>query len=351
MKVRRFSLSGEEVFNSQWPWQSVHSSLLCLAGGVPWALQNAAIPLDASERKSVGGLWSNRATGLAEAPSSSASPRFWLATTQGLLAFKAKDLKEPLFRLGGLGCPELLCAGPDFSLFVYSAGRFLRLGIDGEAAALPHSGPEEPFRLGANWRSHAAAALCVPGSLLALDSKEERLWELAFDPSSARGFGSWRALTAQGSFPKPQSLAFDGRTLYVSCAEGFFSSDAFRSGQFVKAQASLKGLLTANASTPGFFQIDSGRLVSYAPSLAPRWSVELDASSVSGFAAGESFLALSDAKKGEIKLLSAVDGKELCVLSSSAVPGGMAPGGVSLAEPWLFVADTQGSRVLRFRIR
>ncbi len=348
MKVRRYGWNGEEHVSSSWPKNNVHSELIATAGGIVWAISNEAIALSAPREMRIGGEWTSKANGLARADDGS----WWLSTTQGIIGYDAK-LKPLGVRLGGMAGPSLLATSPDGTLIAYDSGRMLRFMADDGPASPPKCRFQETFRAGGNWKSNAIAMQFDGLKFIVLDNNAKRLW--AFDPwRTGYRESSWLPLTEENAFVKPVAMALgDGITFVVDRGELLYRKNASE-GPFAKTGLNAKGPIAAN-SLNELFIVEGGRIsaCSISPDGASKelWSVETGASCIESIAAGETFLAAIEPLTGKVSIFSSKDGSPMASLSSVDVQGGMEPISVCVMEPWVFIGDKSGKRILRLRFK
>lgn len=289
--------------------------------------------------------WSDLTTGLTHLPDGS----WWIATSQGLLEFDA--LRQPTgHRIGGLSTLPLLSVAPDGTLIAYDRGRMLRLSIDAAPDAPLHCGWREPFRVGANWRSHACAMRFDGTRFLVLDDVANRLW--AFDPwHTGWRQETWLALCPENTFKQPTSLAVGDCRLFVADAErGVLTRRHPGDGDFVPMGIAENGLLAANldgmlwVAAPN--QIDAYR-VGEKGNAELCWQQNFGEETIKGLAAGESILAVIHGNS--VCLLAVTDGSLEDEVAPDCIPGGMEPVSIAILEPWILVGDAKGRRILRFR--
>ncbi len=348
MKVRRYDWDGRELTSSLWPKPRVHSLRLVTAGGRAWALNNLAVALGSAEEVELGGKWLERISGVAHTPDGN----WWLATSQGLVGYAA-DLKPLGIRLGGMNGPSLLAAAPDGTLIAYDSGRMLRFMIDDAADAPLRCDSRAIFRVGANYKSRGAAMQFDGQAYVVLDDQANRLWR--FDPDQT-GYReqTWLPLTAENAFEQPQALALGGGRIFIRVRGEVLARPYPGDAPFAKLSLTAEGPLAANRD--GWLWLTAkGRLVALAPkadgSFEKRWQTKIDPADVIGLAAGEEYVVLIEKSAARVVILSARDGSPYAALAAADLPGGLLPASVALQEPWVFVGDQAGRRILRLRIR
>ena len=348
MKVRRYGWDGKEHVSANWPKTWVHSEQIVFAGGIAWAITNEAISLSASKDMKMGGEWTARANGLACADDGS----WWLSTAQGILGYDSK-LKPLGMRIGGMAGPSLLATATDGTIIAYDSGRMLRFMIDDGPSSPAQCTPNEPFRAGGNWRSGAKAMLFDGTRFIVLDDKTKRLW--AFDPwHTGYREAPWQALTDENVFKKPDALALvNGGVLVSDNGELLFRKHADE-GPFSKLAIEAKGPMAASKDGK-LFIVSGGKILAYAinpdGACEELWSKESGSFDIAAIAAGESFLVAIEPFAGRISAFSTTDGSQCASLTAQDIPGGMEPCSICISEPWVFVGDKAGKRILRLRLK
>ena len=347
MKIRRYAWNGKEIISSIWPRKIIHSENLAVVGGFAWALSNRAIPVS-KDLFQVGNEGTRKCDGLANAPDGS----WWISNAQGITGFDSK--MRPLNkRIGGLGEASLLSASPDGTLIVYDHGRILKMKIDDACDSPLQCHPNETFRVGGNWKSHGQAFQFDGSKFIVLDDVQSRLW--VFDPGNIERLEqTWMPLTPENSFNKPNAMAFGGYMLFVSCQDGVMMRKYPGEGKFQKTGIIAKDAISANSADTLFIAADD-RICAYAkkPSEAFEkiWTSKSQFMDIAGIAAGDSFLAVAEGIMGKVSILSVKDGSLYASLAGTDVPGGrMEPVSVCILEPWVFIYDALGKRIIRMRI-
>jgi len=350
--VSRFSLDGREIVNSSWPRTATQTKSLALMDGVAWSMGGFPCPVPPSASQLPAfkiplAPWTSWTNGLARG----SGGELWIACSQGLLGFDKKG--HPLeLRAGGTLGPKLMACAGDGTLVAYDNFRMLRLMIDDEPDSPLACAPNEPFRVGANWKSHAAAMQFDGAKFIVLDDAKGQLW--AFDPwHTGYKEDTWLPLCPEGAFKKPKGLALVGSCVFVSGPDGLFVR---RNGEesFSKLGIELGGQL-AGGPDGLLFGVSGAKLrafdFSQSPEGAPLWDSAESFTEISAFAAGQGVVAVADSFGGRVCVLSARDGRTLASLSCSSVPGGLSPSSIAVSEPWIFVGDSSGRRIVRLRLR
>ncbi len=353
LSVCRYSVEGRQVLNASWPRAHTGTKTLALMDGMAWSLCQAPTPIPQSIAqlptvKKIDASWTSWTNGIAR----ESSGRVWLSCSQGVVGFDKRG-KALGIRVGGVSGPSLLASSPDGALIAYDAGRMLKLMADDTPNAPLACNPEEPFRAGANWKSNAIAMQFDGRKFIVLDSRLKRLW--AFDPwHTGWKEDTWLPLTEENAFAKPESLAIGNGSIFVSDGGEILVRKHPGEGPFSKLGIQAKGPIAANKAN-SLFLASGNKITACATSadgsVNELWSKDIDASSVSAIAAGDSIIAAIDPLVGRVSVISAKDGSPLASISALEIPGGMEPCSVCAMEPWVFVGDKAGKRILRFRLR
>ena len=103
------------------------------------------------------------------------------------------------------------------------------------------------------------------------------------------------------------------------------------------------------------FIVSGGRISAYAitpdGACEELWSKESGSFDIAAIAAGESFLVTIEPFAGKVSAFSIKDGAQCASLVAQDIPGGMEPSSICISEPWVFVGDKAGKRILRLRLR
>ncbi len=358
-KIYRFRADGSQVTTGGWP-RTGNAEHLAVTAGAAWALVGGgAVPLaqDDAHPPSLPSLqahWTYYPNCLAADPSGG----YWMSTTQGLVHFDRRGRDDGL-RLGGLSGVRLLSAAPDGTLIAAVEGgqRMVRLYADDTPSAPLSSDANEPFRVAAGWSNKACAMAYTGAAFPILDETARQLW--AFDPwHPAWGEKPWVKLTEPGAFTAPRLLAVGDILAWI--ADGAKLLEAHQSAWSSTREVILPGM--PDASGLAALTAAGDDLVATATptavsaytrspegAFALRWQSPRPFQRIVALAATPSFIAVADSGPNEITLLSPLTGAALATITPRDVPGGMAVGALAAQGPWLFVADTAASRLLRLR--
>lgn len=352
MKIRRFSPDGKEVINGSWPRKG-HSSVLTVAGTQAWALFDGAISLpdvwkSEGDVKKVGGEWTFPSTGIAI----DAQGRYWLATNQGMLGYdshgKALDI-----RMGGMSGIRQLAVTDNGELYATLHDRMIRMPIDATPAK-PLTCGGYKFLMCGNYQSRSGGLYWDGQKFIILDEIKKMLWQ--FDQAHMKwNEKTWLPLTKPNMFKAPKSMAANKKMVFVLDGDNVVYAPVDNLNSFsalsfdhpligVKYLASRDDLLfCASVGNVAAFRIGAdGKAVQV-------WDKTSDFTDISGLAAGAQALAVIEKSSGKISLLSFADGKQVAAIAKENIPGGMSPTAVTLLEPWAFVYDDAGKRILRFQ--
>ena len=363
-KVYRFDLTGKQFPNtgpmSAWP-QPGHADVLCDAAGVPWVLDpggvgRALAPVARGLPKALnGGAWAGYPTGIAIFPSGET----WVACAQGLLGFDRKG-RPTGKRLGGLGDPGLVAAGPDGTVLALleNSQRFARLSADDAPETPFASNANEPWRVANGWGGKAVGCAWDGKGYLTLDAGGSKaLWR--FDPDhTAFAETPWTRIGKEKALADPRGLAvgdaycwvLDGAKL-LQLGPGAW--DSAPQEVTLPQGTDLSAVVALCSSGDDRLFLATKTTVSC---LARRgeawviaWRTEGVFQGIAAVCASGGLLLVADRAGASV---AAVDeaGEVVSRLGAAEVAGGFEPVGVSAAAGWAFVADAKGHRMLRLRL-
>mgnify|MGYP006279728981 CR=1 FL=1 len=360
-KVYRFKSDGEQVRTDWWPrpvfarrLQRVDRTVWGLTsfGGI--ALPEKLIRLDDAARVDLS--WTYPPTGIAR----DRNGRMWLGSTQGVVRYEEAG-RPGDYRLGGLPGVVAMAVASDGTAVatVQGGGRHVRLYIDDRPHAPLLCNGNEPWRTGRGWTGRASDIAWNGAFYLVTDRIHGRLWQ--FDPRNTGPHRkAWHPVTPEGVFAQVRHLAVghahawiqDGTSLLHLPPPDFREPGTVRFGQ---ASPPAGPLALAARTDRELYTASSTRLTAWKTQLAKtawvkRWDVALDGADVADLAVSERLVAVSDRAGKRILLFDTGRGGRLGALEAHSIPGGLAPGAVSLRGRWLLVADTAGDRIVRCRV-
>ncbi|OGV62452.1 MAG: hypothetical protein A3K19_33380 [Lentisphaerae bacterium RIFOXYB12_FULL_65_16] len=364
--IHRFRMDGTELRNPHWPRPVPgHAERLAAIDGMAWvscsdgtglALPDAVFRDDDVRR--FPGQWTLYGRGLALSAQSAAA---WVASSQGLVEYDS--LGKPVGRrMGGLPGVRTLAVAPDGTMVaaVEDGQRFIRLWVDDAPDAVLRSNGNEPWRTGNGWRCRAASVSWAGPHYLVLDEIEKRLW--AFDPwHTAWKETPWIALTEKDTLTAPRAATAHNRTAWVLDGDRLLfgnlqqpvtlaaatvdGSPALSGFTFATALSETRVVLASRQELLALEHCGGGRH-------AVLWKAEAGVTDVRGLAAGDGFVAVTDAgaPNAPVIVIDPDTGRRLCTLASDTVPGGFTPGALAASGRWLYAADAAESRIVRLTV-
>ena len=358
-KIYRYEVSAEgsgiQVIRGSWP-RPGGSTILPVLPDQAWMLNgNEATPLSPSPSGefaagTLGPYWIAAANGLAKDPAGG----YWISCRQGLLHVDGK-----VRRLGGTPGIGAMAIDNDGNLVALAeeGQRLIRFSIDDGPDDPVRSSTDGPFRIGGSWQGRGNDLAWDGRRFLVTDRISRCLWTVLL-PELQDEKSGWGKLTGAGALAGPQATARIGNGDFIlddgvlrpwSASTGELLPPltlpaATDGGQpFTRLAGSKSGLcILASETHVVAYQLDDQG------SLRPLWTYD-DFSAVSGLAASNDEVFVSDAKQGRVSIFDGLSGRALGSLDA-ATQGGMKPGALTVSFPWLFVADDAGYRVLRFRL-
>lgn len=330
-KIRRFKPDGTLDTAGDWPLPVFAAGLFKLdaetwvvaMGGKVFRLGGGSFTFP----------WGDAVFGLAKVPSGN----MFLACSQGLVEFASDG--TALGRLGGIPKVECMAASDDGYLVVAveHGQRLLRLGVDDNPDGVLQADAAW-WKTGCNYQSKAVALAWDGAQYLVLDAVEGVLWSFDFKRRQ-HVLNPWTALTPKATFTSPSALAYGDERPWIVDAAGLWKTLPAAPNFKANALAFAGNVLVA-AAPDGIRGHDTTG--------AERWRLPPQAASLA--ACGSGLVAASLPASGELVLLDPREGKILARLDAASIPGGMKPGALAAAGPWLFVYDSQGCRVIRLKI-
>jgi hypothetical protein len=345
-KVYRFAPDGTQVTRDGWP-RPCQAKLLANLGDEVWAVSEggAAQRLRLGQERAAadptfGGAGTMYASGLAR----DAEGCYWLAGSQGLVRFDRRG--QPLGqRLGGLDGVRALSIAPDGTVIAaLEKGQLMaRLALDDEPGGPLANNANEPWRVGAGWQDRAAALAWDAGRFLVADEVGKQLWQ--FDPWHT-GYQEkpWVKLTEPGSVTQPAAVAV-GDLKFWLLADGKLRE--YRrpdlTAKDLPLPADFQPLALAAADDATLYLASADRVQAWRDGKLA-WTAG-GFKSIAGLAAASDGVLVSDREARRLVWLR--DGKEIGDL---ALPG-WRPGAVAARGGWAVVADEDGHRLVRVRVR
>lgn len=350
MFIRCYDWDGREIKTNTWPRMQTHSSHLARVKEQIWALDYMAVGIpDASHNEiQLTEDWMCMTNSVAQAHDGS----WWFATSQGLIGYDTQ-FKPLNIRVGGLVEPKCLVVSPDNLLLVYDTHCLYRMMIDDLPQTPLDSRRDADYRIGGNYKSQAVGIQFHPDGYVVLDQVERRLWQWDIDQEVLRQ-KKWVALTDADTFTNPQALAMGIGRLFVCDAGEILSSSYPGDSQFHPMNLKADGLIAVNKDNI-LCLIHEGRLAAYAVdktgNTTKKWQTEVRTLKVTAMTLGQNYIVLVEKMSGKVTAFSIKDGSMYATMQASGVTEGMRPLSVALSEPWVFVGDEVGRRILRFRIK
>ena len=363
-KVYRFDVTGKQFPNtgtmSAWP-QSGHSDVVCNAAGVPWALDtggggNALAAMPRGLPKALdGNAWAGYPSGIAIFPSGET----WVACAQGLLGFGRKG-RPTGKRLGGLGDPGLVAAGPDGTVLALleNSQRCARLAADDAPDTPFASNANEPWRVANGWGGKAVGCAWDGKGYLILDAGGSKaLWR--FDPDhTAFAETPWTRLGKEKAFADPRGLAVGDAYCWVLDGAkllqfGPGAWDGVPREVTVPPGIDLSAVVALCSSGDDrlFLATKTGvfSLARKGEAWETAWRTDTAFQGIAAMGTSGGLLLVADRAGANVTVLDEA-GTVLARLTAADVPGGFEPVGISAAAGWAFVTDAKGHRVLRVRL-
>jgi len=358
-KVYRFSADGKLVATHE--SKIGYAALFAILNGEAWMLnvggagspaKKYALDTHHSTLATISGGWAYYPTGLASDGEGGA----WVACAQGLLHFDKKG-RSTGERLGGLGDPGMVAAGPDGTVLVLVENnqRFARLRADEEPGTPFVSNANEPWRVGNGWGGRAVGVAWDGNSYLVLDAGAKCLWR--FDPDhTAWGEKPWMRLTKEGVLTTPRALAIGDVWAFVLDGEFLlrFSLTAPEQPPVpVPLPVSVKPTETVAlaADEDNFMYVATPKqVVSIDTTGRERWKTDESFTGIASLAADGGRVLVADRGAKRIVALEAATGNALTTLDSVGVHAGLDPTGIATNGKWMYVSDAGGRRVIRLRL-
>lgn len=355
-KVYRFESSGAEVRKEQWPRAGFLSQIVSL-NNQAWGIMGPKLvalpdksPLD-FDKANLGPYPMVACSGLSADPDGN----FWIACSQGLLEVTPKD-SSVFTRLGGVdGVNHLVVGGRGSLLGTIELGsRIIQLNIDDEAGDPLLSSANEPFRIAGNWKSQTRGMVWVGDKYIVLDTSGKQIWEYHPDYALLHDLPIWVNLTEPGSFSDPKAITTLGELLLVMDGNQLKESKIFAPSKFhtVALPDTLEPVEWMAGTPSGLLVLANTkeiRVYRRLQDVAFVMAGSISGLSISGIAVSGETIFASDNQSASVVVYDANNGDKLGAMDAKE-QGGMRPGSLAVSAPWLFVADGNGKRILRFRI-
>jgi len=355
VRIYRFSSDGSQVKDGGWPRDGFAEAIVDM-DGAPWELmmgggaQSLHTPLDPTTLETIDRDWTFYGGGIVKDKAGS----YWFATSQGLCHFNEHG-KAMHQRIGGLGAVALVAIDSDGVALALaeSGGRVVRMSLDDDPDASFTSNGNEPWRIGANWTSHAAGIAADGSTFLVLDDKAKQVWR--FDPAqNDKQQNAWTKVGTPSNLTAPHAIAVGDSVAWLldgaNLLEGSRADLSNARPVNVPGAGGISFLSSAGDSTLVVADTETVSAFTRKPdgSYVSLWKSTAPLNKIAGIAATAYGVAVSD--NNGVTLLSSSSGAVAAKLDCASLPGGATMGAIASQGSWLLVVDSKNARLVRIKI-
>jgi hypothetical protein len=357
-KVYRFTTKGKPV-TEDWP-KELQCDGIYMAAGAPWGLTpggdgRALQPVARGIPSAVEGTsWTGYPTGVTVATGA----QMWIACAQGLVSLNRKG-RPTGKRIGGLGDPGIVAAGPDGTVLVLveNSQRFVRMSADDTPGDAFASNANEPWRVANGWGGRAVGCAWDGKGYVTLDAGGSKaLWR--FDPDhTAFAETPWTRIGKEKAFADPRGLAvgdacswvLDGASL-LEFGPGDWNAAPKTAALPADIDAKAIVALCAAGDDRLYFATKT-QIIAFdrdGGGWKAAWQSPERFEDIAGICAAPNQVIVADRGTApKVLALDPADGKSGRTLIPVGQVDDFEPRGVAYAAGYVFVSDAKGHRVLR----
>jgi hypothetical protein len=358
-KVYRYGADGKMTADEDWPRPGIAQQIVningtawaTLSGGGAQAIPDRWMP----HNPSVESKWTQYPSGLAIGQSGN----YWVASSQGLCRFNKNGISMNQ-RIGGLNGVRTLALPADGTIIAgVDNGQWqIRLSLGDEPDACFTSNANEPWRVGGGWTDKACAVVPDGGAFLALDETAKAFWR--FDPEQINsGQKSWAKVAAPANLVSPRAMAIGQNIVWVldkgTLLEGNRADLTTMHPAALPGMNALSGVISITATNDNMILLaDASTVKAFSRGADGVYKLLWQNASfktVAGIAVTPIGVVVSDSGTSTVTLLTTTSGTKINQLGAGDIAGGWKPGAIAASGSWAIVADNQGDRLVRLRLR